>query len=345
MLSNREKILQRWFMRTVVSVGLLFSFLNWANAQGGVGSTRGLPDSGGGLHHISGRVYLPDGRRAGSGILVKLDGNVTGTRRASTDSDGAFIFNSLPASSYQLTVDGGSDYAPFKQTVVIYGGDSLAGVTQAQTVSVDIHLLPVGGVDAKAFQGVPQSAVEKYKAGARAAQSGDSKKAIENLNAAVTIHPTFMLALSDLGDLYRKVGDMEKLAQTMESLLKISPKDAHAHLNLGIAMYNLKKFPEAETHLKEAIELNNADPVAHYYFGMTLLSTKRYPEAEAELEMTIKNGGDNLALAHKYLGGLYMSSKKNKEAADELEKYLKLDPKAADADRIKGTIKELRSSH
>jgi len=57
----------------------------------------------------------------------------------------------------------------------------------------------------------------------------------------------------------------------------------------------------------------------------------------------VANGGENLALAHKYLGGLYMSTHKNKEAADELEKYLKLDPKAPEADRIKGTIKELRS--
>jgi regulator of sirC expression with transglutaminase-like and TPR domain len=34
---------------------------------------------------------------------------------------------------------------------------------------------------------------------------------------------------------------------------------------------------------------------------------------------------------------------KPQEAADELEKYLKLNPKAEDADKIKGTIKELRS--
>ena len=61
-----------------------------------------------------------------------------------------------------------------------------------------------------------------------------------------------------------------------------------------------------------------------------------------EFEAAIANGGENLALAHKYLGGLYMSQKP-KEAADELEKYLKLDPKAPDADRIKGTIKDLRA--
>jgi len=36
---------------------------------------------------------------------------------------------------------------------------------------------------------------------------------------------------------------------------------------------------------------------------------------------------------------------KHQQAAEELEKYLKLDPKAPDAERIKGTIKELRDKH
>ena len=37
-----------------------------------------------------------------------------------------------------------------------------------------------------------------------------------------------------------------------------------------------------------------------------------------------------------------LSTHKNKEAADELEKYLKLEPKAPDAEKIKTSIKELR---
>jgi tetratricopeptide (TPR) repeat protein len=73
-----------------------------------------------------------------------------------------------------------------------------------------------------------------------------------------------------------------------------------------------------------------------------MVSTKRYADAVPEFEAAIANGGENLALAHKYLGGLYMNTKP-KEAADELEKYIKLDPKAPDADRIKGTIKDLRN--
>jgi tetratricopeptide (TPR) repeat protein len=110
-----------------------------------------------------------------------------------------------------------------------------------------------------------------------------------------------------------------------------------------MVLFNEKKMDEAESHLRKALELNSSGPTGHYYLGLTLISLKRYPEALKEFETTVANGGENIALAHKYLGGLYMSTQKNQQAADELEKYLKLDPKAPDAERIKGTIKDLRS--
>jgi regulator of sirC expression with transglutaminase-like and TPR domain len=76
---------------------------------------------------------------------------------------------------------------------------------------------------------------------------------------------------------------------------------------------------------------------------MMLIKWKAYDEAQKELELAIASGGENLALAHKYLGGVYLSTHKNKEAADELEKYLKLEPKAPDAEKIRNSIKDLRS--
>jgi tetratricopeptide (TPR) repeat protein len=136
---------------------------------------------------------------------------------------------------------------------------------------------------------------------------------------------------------------MDKAEETFEALLKLKPNDAAAHLNLGIVAFNKKKMEDAESHLRKALELKSAGPSAHYYLGLTLIGLKRYPDAQTAFEAAIANGGENLALAHKYLGGLYMSAQKNQQAADELEKYLKLDPKAPDAERIKGTIKDLRS--
>jgi len=336
----------RQFVGSVMSICILLVAVVSAKAQGGVGSSRGLPESASGIHSISGRIYLPSGRRAGMGIVVKLDGNVSGVRTVTTDADGAFVFNGLPAAEYRLFIDGGSEYEPINQTITIYGNTGNVGLGRAaQTMAIDIHLKLHGTFvdESKVFLGVPKEAVDSYKAAMKSVQSGNSKKAIEQFNDALKIHPAFTQALTDLSVQLLKAGEMEKLAETSESLLKLAPKNGRAHLNLGIALYNLKKFPDAEANLRKAVELNDADPAAHYYLGMTLVSTKHYADAEKELELAIKNGGDNIALAHKYLGGLYISSKKNQQAAEQLERYIQLDPKAPDAERIKGTIKDLRS--
>jgi Flp pilus assembly protein TadD len=322
------------------------------NAQGGgVGSTRGLPEAASGVHRIQGTVFLPNGRRAAEGILIKLDGNVVGTRRASTDGSGEFSFNSLPAADYSITIDAGPDYVPVRQSVLIYGNTGNVGMGNAgDTTRLDIHLQPKGPTDEQLFAGIPAAAVDKYKKARELGRSSADKKAseqgaklaIEQLNGALAIYPNFPAALSELGTQYHKLNEMTKLAETMEALLKLKPGDPHAHLNLGIALYSQKKFEDAETHLREAVRLANTDAIAHYYLGVTLVGLKKYGDAEKELEAAIANGGDNMAQAHRYLGGLYMASK-NPKAADELEKYLTLDPKAPDAERTKAAIKDLRT--
>jgi Tfp pilus assembly protein PilF len=330
--------------RSITSVIILFAAsTTFVFAQGGVGSTRGLPETSGGTNMLEGRVRLPTGRPAGQGIPVKLEGIMVASRRTNTDQDGAFVFRSLPSGEYVLSVEESAEYDAVRQSVSIQGtaGGAREG-NSMQVISADLHLRPRLEADPAVFLGVPKEAVDEYKKGTDAARGGNSKKAVEHFKSAVTLAPTFTQAYSELGVQYLKLGDMEHLVEAMTTLIKLSPKDARAHLNLGIALYNQKKFDEAQAHLREAIGLNGAEPASHYYLGMTLVSLRQYEEAEKELELTIKNGGDNLALAHKYLGGLYMSSKKIGPAADELERYLKLDPKAADADRIKETIKDLR---
>lgn len=326
-----------------LSIVFLASSAVIAFAQGGVGSSRGLPETSGGSNMLEGRIRLPTGRPAGQGIVVTIEGTTISSRTAMTDHDGIFVFRSLPSGEYVVFVDGGTEYEPIRQAVRIQGTAGGGIGNSAQTIAADLHFFPkLDSSKDVVFLGVPPEALNSYKHGIQAARGGNSKKAVEYLKNAVTVHPPFTQAWNELGVQYLRLGEMQKLGEAMEALLKLSPNDARAHLNMGIALYNQKKLPEAEIHLRKAVELNDADPAAHYYLGMTLISAKRFEEAEKELELAIDNGGDNLALAHKYLGGLYMSFKKNQQAAAELEKYLKLDPKAPDAERIKGTIKELR---
>jgi Tfp pilus assembly protein PilF len=337
--------------RFVGALMVLLIAVALVSAQG-VGSTRGLT-SGEGSNAIQGRVYFPPGENSsGKAVKLHLESNdTTGTPNAITDQDGVFRFNGISPGTYAVVVEGGKEYESTRESVNIDIG------SRGRIVQVTIQLRPKIDSSNPAFAGVPRNALEAYQKGTTAAQKGDSKAAVQFLTQAVAAAPDFALALNDLGTHYEKQLQWSKAAETFTALGKLKPTDAMAQTSLGIALYNEgaelmgqqkyedaeKKFNGSEAALREAIRLKSPGPTAHYYLGLMLIKFKAYDEAQKELELAISNGGENLALAHKFLGGVYMSTHKNKEAADELEKYLKLDPKAADAEKIKGTIKDLRS--
>ena len=329
---------------------LVLSLTSLASAQA-LGSNRG-PVGGEGSNTIEGRVYFPSGDHSGKVIKLHLESNLAiSNQNVVTDQDGVFRFNSLPPGTYTVVAEGGKEYENSRETITI------EPIGSSRVSQVNIQLRPRIDAANAAFAGVPKPALEAYQKGTTAAQKGDSKAAVEFLNQAVTAAPNFELALSDLGSQYLKLLQWAKAEETFEVLVKLKPANATAQLSLGIAFYNEgaelmsqkkfedaeKKFNGSETHLQEAIRLKLPGPSAHYYLGMMLIKFKAYDEAQKELELAIANGGENLALAHKFLGGVYINTHKNKEAADELEKYLKLDPTASDADKLKTTIKDLRS--
>jgi Tfp pilus assembly protein PilF len=329
---------------------LIYSFLALAVILTGVssvpaqapGSSRGLA-SGEGMHTIQGRVYFPSGQSVGiRQVKVSLESVGTfGSKSAITDQDGVFRFTSLTPGDYTIVVDAGKEYEIARDRANIDREASPGG----RVVQVTIQLRLKVDASNPAFAGVSPKALSAYEKGVSASKKGDAKAASEAFESAVAEYPNFPIALSELGLQYMKLGKMDKAAPTFESLIKLKPADAMAHLNLGIALYNLKKIEDAEKALRRSLELHDAGPTGHYYLGLILIGQKKLDEATKEFELTISNGGENLAMAHKYLGGLYYSSRKNQQAADELEKYLKLDPKATDAERIKATIKELRSKN
>jgi Tfp pilus assembly protein PilF len=146
-----------------------------------------------------------------------------------------------------------------------------------------------------------------------------------------------------MGMQYLKLGQPDKAAESFQAALKITPNDAGLQLNYGFALLNQKKYPEAETQLREALKKNDKLATGHMYLGITLMSEQKFEEAEKELQRALSFNSNEVAQAHRYLGGIYWRNHDYQKAADELETYLKLVPKAADAERTRAAIKELRS--
>jgi Tfp pilus assembly protein PilF len=323
------------------------------------GSGRDMTGTGG-SSIITGKIFFPSGRRADGTIQVKLTSYTSSDISVLADSSGSFTFTSIAPGNYTVEVNAGKGYEIARERVTVdqelqppraRGADEVGMVSVSTTrrYTVMINLLPKAsensskpGVINAALAEVPDDARALYEKALTLSQSGDTVKAIDNLRAAISIYPKFPLALNELGVQFLKAGDARRAVQPLRSATKLSPDAFPPKLNLGIALLETREFSEAEAQLREALKISST-PTAHMYLGLTLVGVKRYDEAQHELETAISTGGENLGQAHRYLGGLYMSQHRNKEAADELEKYLHLDPKAPDAERVRGTIKELRT--
>ncbi|HWT01966.1 MAG TPA: tetratricopeptide repeat protein [Pyrinomonadaceae bacterium] len=345
---------RRYFIRVLPLVFLLAASFSQASAQNGIESI-----GTGGKHRIQGRIFFPSGRRSDA-PTIKVSLESTSSERLSViaDLNGSFTFQNLAAGSYSLSVDAGQDYEIARESVTIEGFGirsrtippaELARANVPRTFSVIVNLrLKQGaaekrpGVVNAALANLPKPAVELYDKGVAAAQAGDAKKAVEHLRAAVAHYPEFSLALNELGVQYLRLNQPDKAVEALRAALRIKPDEFMPRLNYGIALLEKKDVAEAEVELRAALRKNEASWPAHMYLGIALISLRKYDEAEKEMRRALALSGEKLSLPHYYLGGIYWKNKDYKRAADELEIYLKLAPKAADAERVRATVKELR---
>ncbi len=321
------------------------------NAQGSGRSTQG----NGGNHIIHGYVFFPSGRRAEGTIVVKLNSLQFGELQAIPDSSGAFSFSSLSPGNYTVIVNAGDEYEVSREGIYIdtdlnlsRSGVRLPNTTRRYTVMV--HLQPKAksghakaSVLNAALAGVPEKARKLYEKGVEQARANDVAKAADTLKEAVSLHPNFPLALNELGVQYLKLRQGDKALEVLKQACKLAPEAFSPRLNLGIALLESKQFSEAEEQLRAALKQNTNAPTAHMYLGIALVRLNKHDEAEKELVVAASQSGNQLGMVSYYLGGIYWKKQDYPRAIEQLETYLRLTPNAPDADRVRATIKDLRT--
>lgn len=320
------------------------------NAQGSGKSSQGT----GGVHIIQGYVFFPSGRRAEGTIMVRLQSFTAGELSVVPDSSGTFTFSSLAPGNYTVVVNAGEEYEISREGVYIDADLNLSrmGVrvpTATQKHTVMVHLRPKSksgharaSVVNAALAEVPEKARKLYERGLEQSRADEVAKAAESLKEAVSLYPNFPLALNELGVQYLKLRQISKAVEVLRQSCKLSPDAFSPRLNLGIALLESKKFGEAEEQLRAALKRNNNAPTAHMYLGVTLVRLSKFEEAEKELLVATESSGNQLGMASYYLGGIYWKKHDYPRAVEHLETYLRLIPNAADAERVRATIKDLR---
>ena len=333
---------------------LLLAFLSLSSPGLVLAQGNGVSPTGtGGSHVIQGHVYLPSGRRA-ENVQVKLQSFGASDLSVMSSANGEFTFRNLRPGQYTVTVEAGKEFESAEERVFIDTDINLGQVGIASSTSrpntIVIHLeMKRDGqegrasvVSAASLSEVPEPARKLYEKGLSLGQAGDSKKAIESLKEAVSLYPTFLQALDELGVHYLKLGQADKAIESLMAAVKVDDDAFRPNLNLGIALLETRQFAAAESQLKSALKINNASAIAHMYLGIALISDKKLAEAQTELEAAVSSNAPEVAKSHYYLGGIYWGNREYSRAADHLETYLKLAPKAPEAEKVRQTIKELR---
>ncbi len=335
----------------LLAATLLLATFSPVQAQGG-----GVESGGtGGRHVIRGRVVFPSGQRADLRLKIRLESSGYGELSVYSDSNGSFTFQSLTPGTYTVVIEGGEFYETARESVHIETSSissrrSVGMIPISRPFTVQIYLRPKPdssdnrlGVLSATLATAPKPAATLYLQAMESASKGMTDKAIAELKQSLTLFPGFGLALNELGVQYMKLAQIDKAAEALRSAVSLLPDAFEPRLNYGIALLNQSKFAEAEGQLRESLTKHGSAFTPHMYLGIALVNLKNYQEAEAELLKAISLGGTRVGQAHYYLGGIYWRARNYKKAAVHLEKYLELEPKAANAEKIKATIKDLRT--
>jgi tetratricopeptide (TPR) repeat protein/predicted small secreted protein len=330
---------------------ILLSTCSTAQAQGG-----GVESGGtGGRHVIRGRVVFPSGQRADLRLKIRLESSGYGELSVFSDVNGNFTFQSLTPGSYTVVIEGGDFYETARENVFI---ENTAGSTRraigmnpiSRPYTVQVYLRPKAesgnaksGVLSASLAAAPKAAATLYLQALESVAKGETDKAIAELKQSLAIFPGFGLALNELGVQYMKKVQLDKAEEVLRSAVSLLPDAFEPRLNYGIALLNQSKFSDAELQFRETLRKNGSAFTPHMYLGIALINLKNYQEAETELQKAVGLGGARVGQAHYYLGGLYWRSKDYRRAALELEKYLELEPKAGNAEKVRTTIKVLRN--
>ena len=301
---------------------------------------QGSPGNGG-QNTIQGDIITPNGQRLDRPVNVRLH-TMRGELSTTSNGNGSFAFRQISGGRYTVRVDAGDAYAPGTASVEI--PQSQSGML-GSIYSVQVYLRPSSGQPVT--RGVvsasdpPKAAVDLYNKALESVKAGEREKAIEQLKAALAIHPSFAAALNGLGVQYMKMGKHQAAYEAFSSALKITPESFILHLNRGITLFYLNKYAEAEAEFAAALLKNETSGAAHIYRARALIALNRLDDAASVLKRAVEIGGDDVKIAHRYLAGIYVEKGEAAEAVKELELYLKAIPTTKESEQIKNLIKEL----
>jgi len=109
-----------------------------------------------------------------------------------------------------------------------------------------------------------------YVDGLKAARSGNTKQAIQLLEATTKTHPAFSPAYTNLGLQQLKLKKLDEAEVSLKKSIELKPKNSISYQHLGV-VYRLKgEFSDAKEMYNKALDIDSDYADAHLNLGILM---------------------------------------------------------------------------
>ncbi len=119
--------------------------------------------------------------------------------------------------------------------------------------------------------------------------SGDPEAALETINEALLLDPTYWINWGYQGQILRELGRLPEAEKTFAAVVRLRPREPRWQYELGLTQLFAHKDREALVHLREAVQLDPERAIYHAMLANCLEETGQPDEAAAEYRAALRS--------------------------------------------------------
>ncbi len=275
----------------------------------------------GDARNVTVRVSFANGGSCDSRIQVSLASDHGAALNGFSNHECMVEFSNVPSGNYHVSVygagiqngDGGSIavQSDTSQELEVRVNSGPSNVPPAATAPM------VAAVDLK----IPDRARKEFDKATEMIAKQDLKHAIERLDRAIAIYPSYTEAYNNLAIAYIRLDDKARGHDALEKALSINDHFAPAYVNLARMSISKQDFGTAETLLEKATAIDPTDAVTMVLLADAQLMNRRYDQALATCRKAHSSAQPH-ASVHYIAARALEAEHKATEAIAELETFL-----------------------
>ena len=305
-----------------------------------VGSAVAQLDAGSMVQRLRVRIIVGNGfcDRTAHVRLMGLSGPVADTN---VNDLCEVNFANIPIGTYHLTVSG-QNLASTDEVVSLSGASADLEIKVTRTDGAGTSVAPGSPFVSAADLAIPHNAQKEFNKSNDLIARQDFTKAMQSLNRAIAIYPSYADAYNNLGVIYARLGDRDREREALQKAISINDHYAPAYVNLGRMNIATGDFPSAESALNKAASYDPTDAMTLVLLAYSELMDKHFDQVIATSRKAHGMPGVH-AFAHQLAARAFEQKRDAADAITELQLFLKEEPDGQRADLARKELAAVRA--